>query len=105
MPNRKTHGRISRIILGKSYPKIDATLDLPVKIMGPHHRRILHTVPESFIVGLLLTGDIRSALAGSLHILIDATDSTIKKETNNLLKKTEAKKIYGKNKKEKQNKK
>ena len=86
MPKRKTHEDISRLLLGKSYSEVDIALDWPAKFMGCHHRKVLHTIPEGCIIGLLVTGDAKGAAAGALHVITDSVDSRAKKEIKNLTK-------------------
>ena len=86
MPKRKTHEDISRLLLGKSFSNVDKAMDWPARLMGRYHRRVLHTIPEGFIIGLLLTGNARGALAGALHVITDTVDSGAKKEIKKLTK-------------------
>ena len=86
MPKRKTHDDISMLFLGKPFSNVNKTLDLPAKVLGGSHRRLLHTIPESFMVGLLLTGDVNGGISGVLHVIVDAVDSGAKKEIKNLTK-------------------
>jgi hypothetical protein len=85
MPKRKTHEVISRLLLGQSYPNVDRGLDWPVKFMGRSHRKLFHTIPESIIIGLLLTGDVKGAMAGVLHVVTDTVDSGAKKKIGKLI--------------------
>jgi hypothetical protein len=87
MPKRKTHDDISLLLLGKPFSNVSKTLDLPAKFLGGSHRRLLHSVPESFIVGVLLTGELDGGIAGILHVVVDATDSSAKKEIRKLIRK------------------
>ena len=84
MPRRKTHEKISKLLLGVSYPEIDKTLDLPVIIVGSSHRKYLHTFPEAIATGLLLTGTLKGAAYGTLHVFVDKIDTAAKKEVNKL---------------------
>lgn len=86
MPKRKTHGDINKLILGKPFSEVSAVMDLPARFLGCHHRKVLHTIPESCIIGLLLTGDAKGAAAGALHVITDIVDSGAKKEIKNLAK-------------------
>jgi len=86
MPKRKTHEDISILFLGKPFSRVNRTLDLPVKVLGGSHWKLLHTIPESFIVGLLLTGNINGGISGVLHVFVDAVDSCAKKEIKKLIK-------------------
>jgi hypothetical protein len=86
MPRRKTHEDISIFFLGKPFSSVNKTLDLPVKVLGRSHRKLLHTIPESFLVGVLLTGDIDGGISGVLHVVVDAVDSGVKKEIKKLIK-------------------
>ena len=86
-PKRKTHENISRIFLGKPFSKVNKTLDLPSKFLGKSHRKLLHSGPESFIVGVLLTGDLQGGFAGVLHVIADAVDSGAKKKMKKIMKK------------------
>jgi hypothetical protein len=86
MPRRKIHKDVSLIVLGKSFPEVDKVLDLPAKFMGASHRKVLHSIPEGVILGLLLTGDFDGAMAGALHVIVDVVDSGAKKEIRNFAK-------------------
>ena len=87
MPKRKTHDDVNRFLLGKAFSNVNKTLDLPSKFLGASHRKLLHSVPESFIVGVLLTGDLDGGVAGILHVIVDSADSTAKKEIRKLIRK------------------
>ena len=86
MPKRKTHENVTKLLLGKSYPVVDMVLDWPVKLMGRSHRILFHSVPESFLIGLILTGEVRGAMAGVVHVITDTVDSGAKKEIGKLIK-------------------
>jgi hypothetical protein len=86
VPRRKTHEDISIFFLGKPFSNVNRTLDLPVKVLGRSHRKLLHTIPESFLVGVLLTGDIDGGVSGVLHVVVDAVDGGVKKEVRKLIK-------------------
>jgi hypothetical protein len=104
MPKRRTHEKIAKLLLGKSYPNVDIVIDLPSKFLGSSHRRIFHTPLEAALIGLFLSGDIRGAADGVLHILVDAVESSVNRE---LLKLTETGGIrkYQKKRKQKRRKK
>jgi hypothetical protein len=91
MPKRPTHDDINVLLLGKPFSNVSQALDLPAKFFGGSHRRFLHTVPEAFIVGILLTGDVDGGIAGVLHVLIDTADSRGKKEIKKIVKKRKVK--------------
>ena len=86
MPKRKIHEDIDILLLGKPFSNVNATLDWPAKVLGGSHRKALHTIPEGFIAGLILTGELNGAFAGVLHILVDAAESSGKKEIKKLIK-------------------
>jgi hypothetical protein len=86
MPRRKTHEDISIFFLGKPFSSVNKTLDLPVKVLGRSHRKLLHTIPEGFLVGVLLTGNIDGGISGVLHVVVDIVDSSVKKEMKKLIK-------------------
>ena len=86
MPKRKTHEDIAKLLLGQSYPIVDQGLDWPVKLMGSSHRKLFHTLPQAFLIGLILTGDAKGAMAGVLHVITDHVDSGAKKEMGKLIK-------------------
>jgi hypothetical protein len=87
LPKRRTHKDVSLIVLGKAFPEVDKFMDWPSTVLGPSHRKVLHTIPQGFIVGLILTGDFGGAAAGVLHVIIDVADSGFKKEIRKLTKK------------------
>jgi hypothetical protein len=87
MPKRKTHEDISRILLGKSFGIVDKTIDYPVKFLGGSHRKVFHSIPQAFLLGLVLTGDVKGAISGVLHVATDLLDTTGKKEIKKLIKK------------------
>lgn len=74
------------MLLGQSYPIVDAGLDWPVRLMGSSHRKLFHTLPQAFVIGLILTGDVEGGIAGVLHVITDNVDSDAKKEINKLIK-------------------
>lgn len=84
MPKRKIHESVTKLLLGQSYTHVDEIIDFPVKFLGPSHRKLFHTLPESFLLGLLMSGEIRGGLAGLLHVLTDNIDSNTRKEINKL---------------------
>lgn len=75
------------IFLGKPFSAVNKTLDLPAKFLGGSHRKLLQSIPESYIVGVLLTGDLNGGIAGILHVITDAVDSDAKKRVKKLAKK------------------
>jgi hypothetical protein len=64
-------------------------MDLPAKFMGPSHRRVLHSLPESILIGYLLSGKAEGALSGALHVLADNAQTTVKKQINKELRRRE----------------
>jgi hypothetical protein len=86
MPRRKTHEDISIFFLAKPFSNVKRTLDLPVKVLGRSHRKLLHTIPESFLIGVLLTGELDGGISGVLHVVVDAVDSNAKKEVRKLIR-------------------
>jgi hypothetical protein len=100
-PKRKTHEDISMIFLGKPFSKVNKTLDLPAMFLGGSHRKLLHSIPESFMVGVLLTGDLNGGIAGVLHVITDAVDSSAKKEVKKIIRKKGKKLAKSKKKKRK----
>ena len=86
MPQRKTHEKIEKLILGRPFGAVDAGLDSPVKLLGRSHRKVLHSIPEAVVVGFVLGGGVRGAAAGVLHILADTAESGVNKKINKLTK-------------------
>ena len=85
MPSNRTHKKVCELILGKCFPEVDATLDAPVAFLGSSHRKVLHTVAEAAVVGLLVSGDARGAAAGVIHVATDFLDSFAKKKVNKII--------------------
>lgn len=77
MPNHKKHAQICQKVLGKSYSEVDMALDWPVRFAGRGHRRYFHSVFESFVIGSLVTLDLKGGFAAVIHVLVDATDSIL----------------------------
>ena len=87
MPRRKIHDSINVIVLGKAYSEVNKVLDLPAKVVGSSHRKFLHSVPEAFLLGVLLTGDLDGGIGGVLHVIVDSFDSSAKREFKKIVKK------------------
>jgi len=104
MPKRKMHENVAKLVLGQSYPIVDAGLDWPVKLMGGSHRKLFHTLPQAFIIGLILTGDVKGGIAGVVHVITDNVDSGAKKEMSKLIK-NRGEKVCRKKRKQKRRKK
>jgi hypothetical protein len=85
MPRRKTHGKISWALLGKSFPEVDMVLDFPSRFLGRSHRRVLHTLPEAFLVGLIVSGQAEGGISAAVHVLTDLVDSVAKKQIGNII--------------------
>jgi hypothetical protein len=85
MPKRKTHEDISLLLLGKKFSKVHKVMDSPSKVLGRRHRIVLHSIPEGLTIGLLLTGEVKGAAAGVLHIITDVVDSGAKKAIKKLI--------------------
>ena len=75
------------VFLGKPFSNVSKALDLPSKYLGGSHRKLLHSGPESFVLGVLLTGDLDGGIAGVLHVIADAVDSGANKEVKKIVKK------------------
>ena len=75
MPKHSTHKAVSKLLLGQSYPSVDQTIDSAAKFLGSSHRSLLHTYPEGFVVGVLVSHSVRGGVAGCLHVLVDQVDS------------------------------
>jgi hypothetical protein len=87
LPKRRTHEKISELLLGKSFGQVDAFLDFPSKILGGSHRRVMHTIPQAFLVGLILSQEAKGGVSGALHVIVDIVDSAAKKQIDDIIKK------------------
>jgi hypothetical protein len=85
MPRRKTHGKISKLLLGKPFPEVDMVLDFPSRFLGRSHRRVLHTLPEAILVGLIVSGQARGGASGAIHVIVDMVDTVAKKQIGNII--------------------
>jgi len=56
MAKHPKHHSICRTVLGRSFPEVDKAIDAPVKILGPAHRKLFHSIPTSFLVGVFTAG-------------------------------------------------
>ena len=101
MPKRRTHDHVNAFFLGKPFSNVNRVLDTPSGFLGRGHRRIFHSVQQSFAVGILVTGEIKGGFAGVLHVLTDEVDSRAKIEMKQLIGK-EVKKNAHKKKKTKE---
>jgi len=75
LPKHQTHRFVDKLLLGKTYGDIHKAIDLPFPILRRKHRRIFHSLPEAYLVGTLVSLDLRGGLAGLLHIWLDTTCS------------------------------
>jgi hypothetical protein len=86
MPRKKTHEDVTVLLLGESFSKIHELLDWPSKVLGPSHRKVLHSLPEAVAVGLILTYKVEGALAGALHVVTDVVDAGVKNEIRKIVR-------------------
>jgi hypothetical protein len=87
VPKRKTHEVISKLLLGQTFSEVNQAIDWPIRFLGPSHRIMFHTIPEAFIIGLVVTGDVKGAIAGVAHVLTDNVSSSTMMELKKLTKK------------------
>jgi hypothetical protein len=71
MPKHQTHRFVDKLLLGKTYGEVHKALDHPYIILGRKHRCIFHSLPEAFLVGSLVSSDLRGGLVGMLHTWLD----------------------------------
>jgi len=85
VPSRKTHEKISKILVGDSCKNVHYLIDWPYKFLGKKHRILFHDPISGIIIGYLTGGEkgIVSALA---HITTDYCLSGFKKYLKNLFK-------------------
>jgi hypothetical protein len=83
MPKNRTHGKISKLLLGKSFPEVDKALDFSSRVLGRSQRRVLHTLPEAILVGLIVSGQAKGCVSGAVHVIVDMVDSVAKKQISN----------------------
>jgi hypothetical protein len=78
LPNHNVHGTVSKLVLGRSYPSVDKAVDWPVRFLGASHRRLFHTVPESFIIGIISSQSLEGGISGIVHVILGHADSRSK---------------------------
>jgi hypothetical protein len=99
LPSRRTHGKISKLLLGKSFPQVDAALDSASQYMGKSHRRVLHAPLEAIVVGLLVSLEAKGAASAAVHVLTDMLDAVAKRQIDNVIKNGEEKNVREENEK------
>jgi hypothetical protein len=70
MPSRQVHEMIDLLILGKKYPKVHKTLDLPHKWLGSRHRVLFHDEVTAMLIGYMISGN-EGMLSALLHVWLD----------------------------------
>jgi hypothetical protein len=70
MPSREVHLLLDKLVLGKGYPRVHKTLDLPSLWMGARHRSLMHDVLTAMFVGLLV-GNSEGAMSALMHVWLD----------------------------------
>jgi len=70
MPSQDLHRKLDRLLLGKSYPKVHTTLDLPSTWLGKGHRILFHDEPTAMLIGLAV-GGVEGAMSALLHVWLD----------------------------------
>jgi hypothetical protein len=70
MPSQDLHRKLDRLLLGKSYPRVHTTLDLPSTWLGKEHRILFHDEPTAILIGLAV-GGIEGAISALLHVWLD----------------------------------
>lgn len=75
MPDNTVHDLIARRILGRSFSKVNRSLDAPAKQLGPSHRRFYHDPFSAYLIGYAIAGE-RGGIAALLHLAIDRTVKT-----------------------------
>lgn len=68
MPNREDHNLLNKLILGRTYDKVNRAIDLPSKYLGREHRRFFHDDITSLI---LFAKDPGLGAASVLHRALD----------------------------------
>ena len=69
MPGHREHSRASRVLLGRSYPAVDAMMDSPSKYLYGAHHIVLHDM-AAVRIAIRLWGE-EAGLAATLHIALD----------------------------------
>jgi len=57
---------------------VDRAIDWPVRFIGLSHRKIFHSYPEAFIIGVLSSQSFLGGFGGCLHVLLDNVDRSSK---------------------------
>lgn len=77
MPSRKVHRLADAILPG--YEFVDAIKDSPSRVLGPGHRRVLHSHRDNLLLALLYR-DPKVLIRAEIHDQMDRASTKMKRE-------------------------